>query len=264
MVPTEFAKAGQAAAGVSAEAHFRRWAIRADALLGIIAVVLLTIAGVMAWPALVAQGANLPGLVPGAIAGWVALVVACTGAVIKVTSARQNLVTLFGSEIRAIQFGLFQMDMFAFWERAFSDPAKGAEGFANAPRAEDYFAIFHSASGTIVNLHPHVVESVVRFYTYLKMSRDAAAALAGWEVQKPSVDRRKADVSYVVRLLSLAMLWGYVARYAMGHAADEADVEQLRELVRIGDAVLGHDTFAKLFRQFPREKQLRAFFGVAP
>ena len=53
------------------------------------------------------------------------------------------------------------------------------------------------------------VDAIVRFYTYLKMSRDAAAALHSWKDQKdPAI--RQVHVVYVIQLLTLSMLWGFV------------------------------------------------------
>src|SRR5438045_959043 len=106
MNPVTFAQAARPNVRATADAHLRRWAIRADVVLGITALILLTAAGIVVW----LTSGQPQGLISGAIAGWVALTVACLGAVIKITSARQNLVKLFASEIRAIQFGLSQMD----------------------------------------------------------------------------------------------------------------------------------------------------------
>jgi len=81
----------------------------------------------------------------------------------------------------------------------FENPGTGGFGFADVPRDEDYFQAFHSLSDNIGNLHPRTVEALVRFYTYLKMSRDAAAALHSWREQtNPKV--RQMHVVYVVRL----------------------------------------------------------------
>jgi hypothetical protein len=242
----------------------RRWAIRIDVVLGFVAVVVLT--GVAFWElphllAPVTPGAETRGLISAVFAGWVAVVLACLGGIVKITSARQNLVRLFTSEIRALQYGLGQMDMFAFWASAYEHAEKGAMGFADTPRDEDYFAVFHSAIGNIANLHPNVVEAIVRFYTYLKMSRDAAAALATWEEQRePSV--RRLHVTYVVRLLSLSMVWGYVARWYMGDEADAADKSQYEDMVAKTDSVTGIGSFAAMKQRHPRNTALDAFFAT--
>src|SRR3954447_11227221 len=84
--------------------------------------------------------------------------------------------------------------------------------------------LFHSVIGNVANLQPRVVEAIVRFYTYLKMSRDAAGSLASWE-QQTNLDVRRHHVSYVVYLLALSMIWGHVALWHMGQAARKADRE---------------------------------------
>jgi hypothetical protein len=73
--------------------------------------------------------------------------------------------------------------MFEFWTNLHANPEIGALGFADIPRKEDYFATYHTVGNNIGSLHPRVLEAVVRFYMYLKMSRDAAASLNSWEKQ---------------------------------------------------------------------------------
>jgi len=149
---------------------------------------------------------------------------------------------------------------------AYRNPERGARDFAGPPRTAEYFAIFHATSNTLVNQAPEIVEAVVRFYTYLKMSRDAAAALGTWEgkAELNSEERqdRNKDVKHVVRLLSLSMIWGYVARHFMGQRSDKADVEQIGKIVEMMDAVLEADTFPLFFDRFPHNEALEEFFGV--
>jgi hypothetical protein len=245
-------------------ARFRGWAIRFDVVFGILAVMVLTTVVGRELYRLFTEAppvalSETKGLTAPLMAAWAAVVIACIGGAVKVTSARQNLIRLLSSEIRAIQYGLTKMNMFDFWLRVHADPEKGAMGFANTPRTEDYFAIFHAASGTIVNQHPLVVESVVRFYTYFKMSRDAAAALGGWEKQLDP-EERKRDVEYVVRLLSLAMFWGYAARFSMGHTCDPDDVVQLDEIKRVMNGVLKDRSYEELCTKHPRAGAIKQFF----
>jgi hypothetical protein len=103
-------------------------------------------------------------------------------------------------------------------------------------------------------------DRTVRFYTYFKMSRDAAAALGGWEKQLDP-EERKRDVKYVVRLLSLAMFWGYAARFSMGHTCDGDDVVQLNEIKRVMNLVLNDTSYAELRMKHPRADAIERFFG---
>jgi hypothetical protein len=171
---------------------------RADLILGLAVVFMITAAAATAllfepMRSFLVQ-ANARGFVATLFAGWVAILLASLGGAIKITSARQSLISLLSSEIKAIQFGLQKMDMFEFWTDLFQHPQKGAVGFADAPREERYFEIFHKVGDNIGNLHPSVAEAIVRFYTYLKMSRDAASALKTWEKQRPRDSARANQV----------------------------------------------------------------------
>jgi hypothetical protein len=244
-------------------AKWRRWAVRLDVLCGLVATIVLV--SVVGWQLFrflpTPQPGDAKGLGAPIITGSVAILVACVGGIVKITSARQNLITLFSSEIRAIQFGLTVMQMFPFWAEAHARPELGRQGWADAPRTSDYFEIFHAASGTLVNQHPNVVESIVRFYTYFKMSRDAAAAVAGWQ-EPPDLPKRKRDVEHVVRLLALSMFWGYIARSSMGQLSDASDVDQLHEMVGVMNDVLGPSGYPEMFDLLPRKEALEEFFGV--
>jgi hypothetical protein len=96
------------------------------------------------------------------------------------------------------------------------------------------------------------------------MSRDAAAAVAGWKDQvPPDLDRRKLDVQHVVRLLCLSLLWGFIARQAMGQHPEKSDVDQLQAIAGVMKTVLGETAFRDLFEVLPRRDALGKFFGVA-
>jgi hypothetical protein len=245
---------------------FRRWALnRADLILGILVLVTLTIVvcGLLGFPNGQQLLSNDPetrkGITVAILAGWGTISLACIGGAVKITAARQGLISLLSSEIKAIQYGLARLDMFTFWKSLYDNPEMGAIGFADAPRDENYFEIFHSVSNNIGNLHPQVVESIVRFYTYLKMSRDAAAALRSWKEQTdPAV--RRLHVRYVVNLLGLSMLWGFVALWFMGFRAKAHDTSFLLELRVAYDAVIGADQFDQLWAEHVRKPALEGFF----
>jgi hypothetical protein len=242
----------------------RRWAIRMDVVLGLAVVIVLTC--IVLWE----LRALLTGVPPGPsdvrsfasaiVAAWAAIVLACIGGAIKITATRQSLITLFTSEIRAIQYGLARMHMFAFWAHVHATADKGAAGFADVPRAENYFALFHGVIGNVANLPPRVVEAIVRYYTYLKMSRDAAASLASWEkVTDPQA--RQMHVAYVVHLLALSTLWGFVALWYMGQIATQADKDLAASMEQAVEAVLGEGVYARLCDIHPESKALTAFMS---
>jgi hypothetical protein len=246
---------------------FRRWAVRVDVGLGLALAIILTCIVLWELNDLLkhASGAqsDARSFFSAIAAAWAAIVLACLGGAIKITAARQSLVTLFTSEIRAIQYGLMRMEMFNFWALVHANASGGAAGFADVPREENYFALFHGVIGNVANLHPRVVEAIVRYYTYLKMSRDAAGALASWEkVTQP--DLRQAHVVYVVRLLSLSSLWGFVALWYMGQMATEADWDLDASMKNAVENVVGTGAYAKLREIHPEHDALSAFFSAPP
>ncbi|HUI98560.1 MAG TPA: hypothetical protein VLX44_22610 [Xanthobacteraceae bacterium] len=247
----------------------RRWALnRADLVLGVVIAIGVTIGASLlvnsdSARALIFKDAALQKEIVGAIfAGWIAILLASIGAAVRVTLMRQTLISLFSSEITAIQYGLATMEMFEFWAAAHDNPERGALGFADAPRNEDYFQTFHSVSGNIGNLHPRVVESIVRFYTYLKMSRDAAAGLHSWEKQEdPKL--RKMNVEYVIRLLGLSMVWGFVALWFMGFKAGPQEQGILQKIQTGYDKVMGDAEFRKMMESHMRKEAIFMFFALA-
>jgi hypothetical protein len=243
----------------------RRWALnRADLIFGAVVLLVMVLAVVVAisspiWERL--SGVGSDGKLIGALlAGWVTVFLAGLGGAVRITSTRQSLTSLFRSEIKALQFGLSTMDMFEFWKELHSNPGVGALGFADAPRKEDYFKAYHTVGDNVGNLHPKVVEAVVRFYMYLKMSRDAAAALKSWEKQ-PDLAVRKMHVSYVIDLLSLSMLWGFVALWFMGWVAQTQDTDFMKKIESGYDAIKGRGMFSKLCSAHVRAAQIAKFFG---
>jgi hypothetical protein len=113
----------------------------------------------------------------------------------------------------------------------------------------------------IGNLHPKVVEAVVRFYMYLKMSRDAAAALKSWEKQTdPTV--QKMHVVYVIKLLSISMLWGFVALSFMGFEAQTQDRDFMKKMLLAYDTVMGNDMFSELCSTHVRSREIERFFAA--
>lgn len=238
--------------------NMRKFALnRWDLALGVVVLLVIT---AVAWAMILEPRQSLPETAKAILGGWITILVAGVGAAVRITTKRRNLISLFSSEIMAIQYGLSTMDMFGFWAKVHHNPEKEGFGFADVPRAEDYFATYHSVSDNIGDLHPDIAESVVRFYTYLKMSRDAAAALHSWKRQAdPSI--RRMDVEYVVRLLSLSMLWGFVALRCMGFQAIQQDRDFL-DKIRLGyDGVIGERKFQELWRGHAKSAWLAEFFG---
>lgn len=243
---------------------FRRGAVRMDVGLGLAVAIILTCVVFWELNDLLSRASGTQSdarsFVSAIVAAWAAIVLACLGGAIKITATRQSLVTLFTSEIRAIQYGLMRMDMFSFWAWVYAHAEEGAAGFADVPREENYFALFHGVIGNVANLHPRVVEAIVRYYTYLKMSRDAAGALKSWEkVTQPEL--RKVHVTYVVRLLSLSSLWGFVALWYMGQTATKADRDLAASMKNAVESLFGEGAYAQLNELHPERAALAGFFS---
>jgi hypothetical protein len=222
----------------------RRWALnRIDLILGIVAAAVGT--AIAVYLLLTSGPASANGSIAAALfSAWVA---ACVGGVVKITSTRRGLISLFSSEIRAIQFGLVTMQMFEFWCSLHANPLQDPIGFAETKPKEDYFTVFHSVANNMGNLHPTAVEAVVRFYTYFKMSRDAAAGLASWEKIKDG-EIRKINVEAVIKLLSISMLWGFVALEAMGAKAQRHDNDLYERMTHCYDSAVGKGALMQLVK----------------
>lgn len=245
----------------------RRAGVRMDVVLGLALAIILTcvvfweVRNLLAHASDSGTQSDARSFVSAIVAAWAAIVLACIGGAIKITATRQSLVTLFTSEIRAIQYGLTRMEMFGFWMWVHAHAEEGPAGFADVPREENYFALFHGVIGNVANLHPRVVEAIVRYYTYLKMSRDAAGALKSWEkVTQP--EQRKLHVTYVVQLLSLSTLWGFVALWHMGQMATKADRDLAASLKKAVESVLGEDAYRDLYALHPEGAALAEFFSI--
>lgn len=243
---------------------FRRLALnRIDLIAGVVAIAIVIVAGIVIWT--IPESVNVKSAVSdkdiaaALLGGWVAILLAMIGGAIKITSTRQSLIRLFVSEIKALQFGLSNMEMFESWRELYDKPERGPTGFADAPRQENYFQYFDALGDNIGNLHPNVVEAVVRFYTYLKMSRDAAAKLHGWDHLKDIAERR-VQVRQVVNLLTQSMLWGFVALWFMGFEAGEQERDFLLKIEATFNAVFGADATKSLREQHVRRAALERFF----
>ena len=243
---------------------FRRLALnRIDLIAGVIAIAIVIAAGIVTWT--IPESVNAKsvvsdkGLAAALLGGWVAILLAMIGGAIKITSTRQSLIRLFVSEIKALQFGLSNMEMFKSWCELYEKPERGPTGFADAPRQENYFQYFDALGDNIGNLHPSVVEAIVRFYTYLKMSRDAAAKLHGWDHVQDLTERR-VQVRQVVNLLTQSMLWGFIALWFMGFEAGEQERDFLRKIEVTFDAVFGADATKTLREHHVRQAALERFF----
>ena len=243
----------------------RRWAMnRADFTLGVFlglaltVLILLTAFSQSFRLALFGSTDAQKSMASALIAAVAALTLAVVVGIVKVTSARQSLTSLITSEIIAIQYGILTMDMFDFWGRVFAHPAGGTLGFADTPRQEDYFQLFHSAALNVGNLHPRAVEAIVRFYSYLKMSRDAAAALHSWKEQEDFAVRQM-HVRYVIEILALSMNWGFVALWCMGSVCQKQDW-QLLEKARAAYNRAFDGAFEAFFNDHPRIWILTDFF----
>jgi len=247
---------------------FRRLALnRIDLIAGLAAIIIMTAAGILIWriPGILGakNGASHSDITGALFSSWVLILLALIGGAIKITSTRQSLIRLFVSEIKALQFGLSNMEMLNFWRQLFEKPEAGAMGFADAPREENYFQFFDSLGDNIGNLHPNVVEAIVRFYTYLKMSRDAASALRSWkQTTEPAV--RRVHVSYVVRLLTQSMMWGFVALWFMGYKAGRQERDFLENIQTSFEAVFGAGSFESFRDRHVHRIALERFFSPEP
>jgi hypothetical protein len=237
----------------------RRLALnRPDLVLGLLFVVAGTVLATYFFAGSIRQGGT-NSTAAALLSGWIIVLLACLGGVIKITLTRQTLISLLASEIRAIQYGLRMMDMFDFWASVYETPEHGPRGFADQPRKEEYFEIFHSVSSNIGNLHPDVVEAVVRFYTYLKMSRDAAAALQNWDTHTEA-DVRRLNVKHVMLILCQSMLWGAAALQLMGFKASDQDRRMRDALEASYDRIFGVGSFKTLKSDHVRRVSIEAFY----
>jgi hypothetical protein len=156
--------------------------------------------------------------------------------------------------------------MLPFWTALHNNPDSWSRGWADVPRKEDYFALYHSAGGGIGTIRASFAEAIVRHYTYLKMSRDAAQGLKLFELMNKNESRgyKKEVIFYVVHLLSLSILWGFISLLRMGRMATVSEKKLLDHAILAYNACAPsnlrlQDLVSTLPGSAPRD--LAAFFG---
>jgi hypothetical protein len=183
------------------------------------------------------------------IAAVILLVAGFAAWIVRTAQDRSSHLQMFQSEITALLYGLEEVHMLEFWTALYQKPDSWPMAWADVPRGEDYFSLYHASITALGTLRPSFVESAVRHYTYLKMSRDAARGLDAFKRLKPDLETpeecratpddtpanrkrqppdditrlKQLQTHDIIKLLSLSLLWGFICLYRSGRRANQTE-----------------------------------------
>ncbi|MGH8593601.1 MAG: hypothetical protein ACREV3_07015 [Gammaproteobacteria bacterium] len=109
---------------------------------------------------------------------------------------RDAVITAVRSDIRSIVHAVHEIGLVSSFLMTFRSPADAPlyPPWVDSPRSEDYFQLFGAIAPQIGRIPPGLAKEVVRFYTYFRVARDAAAPL-GLLKQSQAVDGQHIDHS---------------------------------------------------------------------
>ncbi|MET3132583.1 Flp pilus assembly pilin Flp [Oxalobacteraceae bacterium GrIS 1.11] len=92
------------------------------------------------------------------------------------THARKSVVTAIRSDIRSIVQALDMIGLVSSFVNTLRSPKKAPEfpPWSDSPREENYFKLYEALTPQIGIVDQELAKEVVRFYTFLRISRDAA------------------------------------------------------------------------------------------
>lgn len=101
--------------------------------------------------------------------------------------------TAIRSDIRSIVYALKEInlikDFIKTYESTYESDNSGSHlsPWVDAPRAEDYFQLFGAVAPQIGKLNIDLARGVVKFYTFMRVARDAAAPLGNLENDQSNI-----------------------------------------------------------------------------
>ena len=110
------------------------------------------------------------------------------------------------SDIRSIVLALELTGVVRDFVNVFQKPdAQNLPSWSDAPRQEDYFKLYESLAPQIGILDGHLTKEAVKFYTFLKVSRDAAAPFGSFRKRKFSEHDIRESANNVLSALYQAL-----------------------------------------------------------
>jgi hypothetical protein len=121
--------------------------------------------------------------VKGAIIGVVGIALTVLANWLAVLAGRRHertsVVTAIRSDVRSLVQALEMSRLVDSFVLTYQSPPEKAifPPWSDSPRAEDYFKLYEALAPDIGKLSPDLARETVRFYTFFRISRDAAAPL---------------------------------------------------------------------------------------
>lgn len=147
---------------------------------------------------------------------------------------RLGVVDLFTSEILSVMNVIVKMRLIHHYKIIYHNPGIIRINPKDLQAgSEKYTEIFEKNASELGSLKKDVVESIARFYTYLRASRDATRRFSSWEgsieqgCPERGYEQKQDDVQQVVLLLSLSLKNGVIAAIEL---LDDRDIKRIRSL----------------------------------
>jgi hypothetical protein len=179
---------------------------------------------------IIASLITVAGVIVSVIASWSAIIIARR-------LEEKSIKTAIRSDIRSIVKSLEIMGIVDSFIKTFESPRDKPEypSWTNSPGKEDYFKMFGAIAPQIGKVPPPLAKEIVRFYTFLRISRDAAQPISDLrKIQNPDgkhSDHIKNSLLALRELLEAAET-ALSAKYSpTGNDEGAKDAKNLREKI---------------------------------
>jgi hypothetical protein len=150
---------------------------------------------------------------------------------------RDTVITAIRSDVRSIVIAMTSTGIVESFVRTYQSPNENPDfpPWSDAPRGENYFKLYEGLAPQIGRLPAEIAKDVVKFYTYFRISRDAAAPL-GSQTEREKRDgthRRHAEnVLKALREFFLAANRILDSEYSRtGNKEGQAEVQRMLKLI---------------------------------
>lgn len=124
--------------------------------------------------------------------------------------------------------------------------------WSDGPRGENYFALYEAFSPSIGKLPPKLAREIVRFYTYLRVSRDAAAPFAEMRKNKPTNgDHRRHAENALVAMKQMFSAATEILASNSGQSGKDEGAPEANDLIKFIEEHLEN-----YYKEHPTEKRI--------